>query len=65
MSWNRRKFVGVMGFALGGLSGTGLVGAVEPVRKMVTIAGKLATVIDIHAHCVVPEVPLTQSRLED
>lgn len=56
MSWNRRKFVGVMGFALGGLSGTGLVGAVEPVRKMVTIAGKLATVIDIHAHCVVPEV---------
>jgi aminocarboxymuconate-semialdehyde decarboxylase len=56
MSWNRRKFLGVMGCAVGGLSATGLIGAVEPVRKTVTIAGKRATVIDIHAHCVVPEV---------
>jgi len=56
MSWNRRKFIGVMGCAAGSLPATGLIGAVEPGRKTVKIAGKRATVIDIHAHCVVPEV---------
>ena len=57
---SRREFLGSAG-ALGGLAfvGCDLLGArhvhAQPRRREVIVAGKRAKVIDVHAHCAVPE----------
>lgn len=52
---NRRDFVMGMG-AVGGLCLTGLQARAQPPRKQVTVGGRPVTVVDIHAHCIFPEV---------
>lgn len=56
MNWSRRKFIGTMGSVMGGLSSSAAIRADVPQPKAVFIGDKRATVIDIHAHCVVPEI---------
>jgi len=60
---SRRRFVQVAAGAAGGLligRGTGPVAAAlqgpAPPRREVVIGGRRVRVVDIHAHCVVPEV---------
>ena len=55
---NRRAFLG----SLGGLAGAGLLTGVlpsvraQPARRQVTLNGRRILTVDIHAHCVFPEV---------
>jgi len=60
---SRRRFVAVAAGAAGGLligrEGIPVVAALQgpsPQRREVFIGGRRVTVVDIHAHCVVPEV---------
>ncbi|WP_428097391.1 amidohydrolase family protein [Candidatus Rariloculus sp.] len=55
---NRRDFLRTAGQATVGawLTGGTVSGLAQPVRRDVRIAGQPATVVDIHAHCVFPEV---------
>lgn len=52
---NRREFVFGMG-AAGTLWLAGMDARAQPTRKRVLVGGRPATVVDIHAHCVFPEV---------
>ena len=51
----RRAFLCAAGGAIVALGATG-VGAQAPARKEVKINGRRVKVVDVHAHCVFPEV---------
>lgn len=55
---NRRNFLKNFGAAAGGayLMGNGLNALAQPTRREVTLNGKRVTTVDVHAHCVIPEV---------
>jgi aminocarboxymuconate-semialdehyde decarboxylase len=59
---NRRQFVGALAgtaamYALGrGAAGAGTALQAPPARRQVTIDGRRVRVVDVHAHCTVPEV---------
>ncbi|HEY5624390.1 MAG TPA: amidohydrolase family protein [Gammaproteobacteria bacterium] len=55
---NRREFLKSIGTAAGGafLLGQGLTAGAQSARREVTINGRRVTTVDIHAHCVFPEV---------
>ena len=61
MSTNRRQFLGSSAGALSGLAfiGCELLGGhhacAQPKRRETTLAGKRVRVVDVHAHCAVPE----------
>jgi aminocarboxymuconate-semialdehyde decarboxylase len=55
---NRREFLKTIGAAAGStyLLGQALTAVAQPARREVTINGRRITTVDIHAHCVFPEV---------
>lgn len=57
---NRRQFVRTVAAATAGMAVAGgrfdLLAQTPAARRQVSIAGKRITVIDVHAHCTVPEV---------
>lgn len=52
----RRTFLKAAGASLLGLAGLGAGACFGQTRKRVMVGGRAATVVDIHAHCVFPEV---------
>lgn len=53
---SRREWLARMGGAAGALAGVPLLAVAQPGRKRVLVAGEPATVVDIHAHCIIPEL---------
>ena len=55
---NRRVFLKAIGGAAGGalLTGYGLNSGAQSSRREITLNGRRITTVDIHAHCVFPEV---------
>jgi aminocarboxymuconate-semialdehyde decarboxylase len=54
---NRRQFLRAAGAAAAGLAGAGTLGAyAQPARKEIRVGGRRVKVVDVHAHCVFPEV---------
>jgi aminocarboxymuconate-semialdehyde decarboxylase len=55
---NRRDFLKTVGVAAGGVVplGYGLDALAQPERRQVMLDGRRVTTVDIHAHCVFPEV---------
>jgi aminocarboxymuconate-semialdehyde decarboxylase len=55
---NRRDFLRTIGSAAGGmcLLGNGLSAGAQTARREITLNGRRITTVDIHAHCVFPEV---------
>ena len=55
---NRREFLTGVGNATAGLVALtyGLNVAAQPARREISIGGRRARTVDIHAHCVIPKV---------
>lgn len=55
---SRRRFLELLAGAVAGAVGGSLPRGVfgQPVRKRVDVGGLAATVVDVHAHCMIPEV---------
>ena len=55
---NRREFLRGVGGAAGGafLAGYGLGAGAQSARREITLNGRRITTVDIHAHCIFPEV---------
>jgi aminocarboxymuconate-semialdehyde decarboxylase len=54
---NRREFLRTLSAAAAGITAMGYaLGSYAQARRQVSIAGQRALVVDIHAHCVFPEV---------
>ena len=53
---NRRNFLKTVAGATAGTFVLGRSGAAQPVRREVSLGGRRIKIVDIHAHCGVPEV---------